>query len=587
MDTHSLKNTIERPPVLRLGILRSYSAETSPTRSFESYLPSPAGSDTFSHGATTNSFNMDYHGPRLHARNESYSGGLRNSNRIELRKKSMPDLRTAKLNFAELSLDLSEGDALADMHEGDHNNDGPQQDSNSSAGSDSVPSRSVISGGVLSGTSLERDAYFQRLSRLPTAIPLPRVAISLIDSARGILFAVSQAYETLEQYAINVADDHLSSILKRVLGPVSADMMHLINALDRFDRISRKAVPSPATCRGIVENCRNSVAVFGKAVAVLSLQLKAISTRNDVRYSRWILLKLHAAMVEISCTWQAMILHMDAIKTLLRSKIPSDSAQSPHLNPDFKTAKGSASQSSPVPRPHPAGLNSADLSVSVGRVRTARRHAGSFSSKDVEIGKKLPSYDDVPGTIRSVVPGLATYKPTLRPPKRQATAPLSTAPNTISSFLLTSSEPLASNSPSLILPEEASGINHSRHESQGSLQTTASSSSPSAPSKASFLDLPFNSKTQADREALQAVQAAVDIAPDVWEMIEETLGGVVEATVTVRETLETARAVTARLSDTIGSMQSGDAAANRKSLREDAHVFLKVWCGYLQLSLWS
>jgi hypothetical protein len=70
-------------------------------------------------------------------------------------------------------------------------------------------------------------------------------------------------------------------------------------------------------------------------------------------------------------------------------------------------------------------------------------------------------------------------------------------------------------------------------------------------------------------------------------MIEETLGGVVEATVTVRETLETARAVTARLSDTIGSMQSGDAAANRKSLREDAHVFLKVWCGYLQLSLWS
>jgi hypothetical protein len=576
MDTSSLKNTTERPPTLRLGVLRSYSAETSPTRTFESYAPGPAGLDKFSRDASTNSFHMDYHEPRLHARNESYSGGLRNTNRIELRKKSMPDLRTAKLDFTELSSGLYEGDVLADMHEGYHNNEGPQKDSNSSTSSDSVPPRSVIAGGVLSGTSLERDAYFQRLSSLPTAIPMPKVVTCLIDSARGILFAVSQAHETLEQYAVNVADDRLSSILKGVFGPVNADMMHLINALDLFDQTSRKTVPSPAACRAVVENCRNGIAIFGKAVAVLSLQLKVTSTRNNVRYSRWILLKLHAATVEISCTWQAMILHMDGIKKLLRSKTPSDFTQSPHKNPDFNTTKGTLTHSSPVPRLHPASLNSADLSVGVGRIRTARRHAGSFSYKDVEIGKKLPSYDDVPGIARSVVPGLAAHKPTLRPPKRQATAPPPTTPPTISSSLLTSSVPLASTSSSLIPPEEASGTNHSRRESQGSLQTTALASSPSAPSKANFLDLQFNSKIQVDREALQAVQAAVDIAPDVWAMIEETLGGVVEAMDTVRETLEKARAVTSRLSDTIRSMQSGDAASNRRSLREDAHVFLKV-----------
>jgi hypothetical protein len=496
----------------------------------------------------------------------------------------MPDLRTAKLNFEELSSDFAEGEFSADTFERDQNNDefvissdpSHQQDSHSSAGSDSFPSKSVTRGAVRSGTSvpLERDAYFRGLSTLPNGVPLPKAALCLIDAARSILFAMSQVYETLEKHAVNATDDRLSSVLKKVLDPASADIMHLINALVRFDLTSRKAVPSPEVCRGVIENCKNSVAVFGKVVAVLSLQLKVITTGNDVRHSRWILLELNAATVEVSCAWQAIIPHMDAIKMLLRVK--AFPAQSSLLNAEFDVIKGAARHPSPVLRPHPAGLNFTDVSVNAGRVRTARRHAGSFSSKDVEIGKKLPSYEDIPGTFRGVVSGLATHTPTLRPLKRQAAAP----PATIS---VTSSMPLASTSSSLIFPEEASHTNHSRQESQGSLQTSASSSSSSsAPSKASFLDLPVNSKAQVNNEALQAVQAAVDIAPDVWDMIEDTLGGVVEATETVRETLEIARAITLRLSDNIRSMQSVDSApTDRKSLREDAHVFLKVFRGHL------
>jgi len=401
-----------------------------------------------------------------------------------------------------------------------------------------------------------------------------------VDSARSILFAMSQVYGTLEQYAINAAGDRLSSILK-ALHPAGADMRHLIKALDRFDVTSRKAVPPPGVCRGVVENCKNSVAVFCKAVAVLSPQLKVMTTADDVRHSRWILLELNAATVEISYAWQAMIPHIDAIKAILCIK--ASPAYSPLVNaimPDFHTVKGALEQPSPVLRPHLAGLNSMDVSVNTGRVRTARRHAGSFSSKDVEIGKKLPSYEDISGTFRGVVSGLASHTPTLRPLKRQAAASLSATSITISSSSPTGSMSLSSSSSSLIFPEDAP--HHSRHDSQSSSRTSVPLSSPSVSSKASFLDLPFHPKTQVDKEALQAVQAAVDIAPDVWDMIEETLGSVGEAMETVRESLEIARIATTGLSDTIRLMQSVDSGPiDRKSLSEGAHVFLKVRYGHL------
>lgn len=579
--TFSLKNSAERPPPLHLGILKSYSAEASPTRSFESYLPSPTGSDiSFQDTAPINPFH--YHEPRLHARNESYNGGLRDTTRVELHaKKSMPDLRTAKLNFEELSPNIV-ADIPTDLMERDQNSDEfvipsdppHQQDSHSSFGPDSVQSRLATRGGARFGTSvaLERDAYFRGLSTPPSTDPLPKAAASLIDSARSISFAISQVHETLEHYAVNTVDGRLSSILKKVLDPTSADITHLINALVRFDVTSHKGVPSPGVCRDVVQKCKNSVAVFGKAVVVLSLQLKVITSGHDVRHSRWILLKLNAAMVEISCAWQAIIPHMDSIRTLLRVK--TFTARSPPSNAaisDVHAGKGAAKQPSPISRPPPAGLISIDVSANAGRVRTARRHAGSFSSKDVEIGKKLPSYDDIPGTLRGVVSGLATHTPTLRPLKRQA-MPLPMASATISSSSPTN--PVSLLPTSSTLPEEASRTNHSRQASQGSVQNSAL---PSAPSKPGFLDLPFNSKSQIDKDALQAVQAAVDIAPEVWDMIEDTLGGAAEATETVRETLETARVVTAKLSDLIRSMQSVDSVpTDRKSLRENAHIFLKV-----------
>jgi hypothetical protein len=93
--------------------------------------------------------------------------------------------------------------------------------------------------------------------------------------------------------------------------------------------------------------------------------------------------------------------------------------------------------------------------------------------------------------------------------------------------------------------------------------------------KTSFLELPSTSKTQVDKEALQAVQAAVEVAPMVWDMMEQTLGDALDAD--VRESLDRARAVTRRLADITRTMQEGgDVPLDRKVLREDSNLFLKV-----------
>lgn len=584
-DPPSPMYAADRPPPLHLGILQSYSSEASPTRSLASYPPSPVDTEAFHDDSILSGLNrLD---PQHHTRNASYAGGLSSPNRSELsEKKSMPDLRTAKLNFSRKVSTLPHPGSSTTplMNDKDHDSfsiPSPipyRQDSGSSFGSTSQlprlhssdtnqtsPTRSAPS------MAFERNSYFRRLSTLPSSSSLPKPLLCLIDSARSILFAVCQVYQALEHYMVYAIDDRLSSVLKKVLDPASTDMMQLINSLDRFDAMSRKTLPPPAVCRGVVESCRDTVAVFGKAVSVLGLQLKVIATGDDVRYSRWILLELYAASAEISSAWQAMVPNIEAIKPLLRAKtfsisIPGGESSEVHTALISQT---SGQTETPLSlRPHPVGLGPASGG---GRVRTARRHAGSFSSKDVEIGKKLPSYDDVPGMFGGVVSGIALHTPTLRAPKRQTTLPLSAS----SSFA--NPAPLASTSTFTSHSTVADGFrtNHSRQGSQVSLQASTSSS-PSIPSKTTFLELPSNSKTQVDKEAVQAVQAAVEVAPKVWDMMEDLLGNVLDAKNTVRETLERARAVTTRLSETIRVMQETDSAGDRKLLREDAHIFLKV-----------
>jgi hypothetical protein len=103
------------------------------------------------------------------------------------------------------------------------------------------------------------------------------------------------------------------------------------------------------------------------------------------------------------------------------------------------------------------------------------------------------------------------------------------------------------------------------------------SSSPIIPGKLmTSFELPSNSRIQVDKEALHAIKEAVDLAPTVWNMIEDSLEDVLSAKADFREGLNKARAVTKRLADMVVSMQEGDGPSDRKLLREDARLFLKV-----------
>ncbi|KAJ7063463.1 RAM signaling pathway protein-domain-containing protein [Mycena amicta] len=555
-DVHPSFN--DRPPPLHLGILGSFSAQTSPTHSFESYLPSPAESDKFfdeptQHPPRKDSLRNANPDSIAHARNASYASGIRSRERGPplAGKKSMPDLRTAKLSFLKKMPELPAPHKSIPIQEDSFPS--PQslrKDSDSSGSSSAIrpsakessPTRTAP---PVPSMAFERNSYFRRVSKMPASTTLPKSLISLMDSARSILFAMCQVYQSLEHYTIHAPDDRLKSVLRKVLDPASTDMMQFINALDRFDATSRKGLPSHTVCRGVVESCRDTVASFGKAVGVLSLQLKVIAGSDDVRYLRSMLLMLYGATAEVASAWQSMLPQIETIRPLLHPKsfpIPSPLMGSPDAYPPGSSNGhylGTPDQSPPPAR------------GGVGRTRMARRHAGSFSFKDLEIGKQLPSYDEPPLMSGGIVSG------------KQLPAPFT----------------------GMITVSNAEGSSrghhhsHSRTGSQASLYASSSSasisggasasSSPSIPSKASFLELPSSSKTQVDKEALQAIKSAVEVAPTVWDMMEQTLGDGLDAD--VRESLERARAVTRRLADITRVMQDGG-----EVLREDSNLFLKT-----------
>jgi len=198
-----------------------------------------------------------------------------------------------------------------------------------------------------------------------------------------------------------------------------------------------------------------------------------------------------------------------------------------------------------------------------GRTRTNRRHAGSFSSEDVEIGKKLP-YDLPPTMTGGVLSGPASYGPILRTPKKQATVPnLPFLPKTSSS-----------------LPfcyQNTSDDHSSGHTRQGSLKSIAYISPSSSPA---FLFKPSdlgNSRRKVEFEVSNAIQEAVETAPRVLDMVADMLlVGAVQNEREVRTVLEQAQSVMRKLSDILIKIHNGDVMWERRILQENTQAFLKV-----------
>ena len=566
-------SSFQRPPPLQLDGLHLHD-DSSPTRSVRSCTASPTEPDLFDGPAATTSMNVDYDAPIQHNRNASYAGQRQPSHRTEiLAKMSMPDLRSAKIDFTKKLPIRSQArlpslDGVNSLGGSTHEQLSRYPDLSLSIDTEVQSSASCTEESEDKSTpratysmAFERNSYFRRLSSFPSSVILPQSLLCLVETARSMLFAACQVYQTLDHYIVHV--DERLSVLRKVLEPASSDMLHLIAALDQFDASSRKALPPPAVCRAVVESCRDTAAAFGKVVRVLTLQSQVLTTCDDVRYSRLLLVELYAATAEIACAWKKMLPQMRHVKSLLHMNWSSS-----HPTSETKSV-APLDLSAQVLRYHMGGFGTNGVSGNLNRARTVRRHAGSFSSKDVEIGKKLPSYDDP-----SYRGGGSQGPPqTLRHPRRQATTP-ATLPSTQNSPRL----PL---SPAFVSRSVSRGRDyddgHSRQGSSSSIHASSVSSSPIIPGKLmTSFELPSNSRIQVDKEALHAIKEAVDLAPTVWNMIEDSLEDVLSAKADFREGLNKARAVTKRLADMVVSMQEGDSPSDRKLLREDARLFLKV-----------
>ncbi|KXN85487.1 Leucine-rich repeat-containing protein sog2 [Leucoagaricus sp. SymC.cos] len=410
-----------KPPPLHLGILQSPSAEPSPTQAFGDDEISPAFDYDLEIPSTFEQM-QNFDPPPLHTRTASYAEGLQQLPTPMLHgKKSLPDLRkahvptidptpTPPITHAAFHFSGSHPDEDSFLHSSSSSISTGFKLATPSSHSDASDVTSAVSPHErITSVAIERNSYFRRLSTLPLSHLLPQHLTNLAESARSLLFAMCQIYQSLEQYAALVIDDRFSVVLRKVLDAAHSDMMHFIEALEHFDSMSRASFPVPSICRTLVERCRDCAATFRKAIDILILRLK-VDPSEDLRFSRWMLLEMYAATAEIAGAWNSMQNHMENLKSYIRTKDPLAPLHVQETAPTLE-----------LPSQHTLRVGISE------RSRTARRHAGSFSSKDVEIGKKLPSYDLPSTKMGGILSGPAPHLPMLRTPKRQATAPVSSS----------------------------------------------------------------------------------------------------------------------------------------------------------------
>jgi len=359
-------------------------------------------------------------------------------------------------------------------------------------------------------------------------------------------------------------------------------MTQLNSSLDRFDALAKKTTPPAQVCRGLVECCRDTVAVFGKAIGVLALQLKILASKDDDRYMRSLILTFYGATAEISCAWQSMAPHIDAIKPLL-SDLRRPSVFRSHTLPlagNVPSPDGPNPASLESPPPHGVPLARPRQPNSLGGTARSRRHAGSFSSKDVEIGRSLPAYD-LPAMSSAFFNGMNGPMPMVR------TGPRHPALTSASSTSLASSR-LAGGYNAIRIQASAStgnlissaqSTNHMRQLSQASLTNSSASSSPMMPpNKPHALKIP-ESRTLVDKDALDAMEVAVESAPAVWGMMDrivEDLRDMPGGSEEVQKAIARARETTGMLKAHIRAIRDGEAGADKRGFREDAHVFVKA-----------
>lgn len=267
------------------------------------------------------------------------------------------------------------------------------------------PKRVEVERSTPSNFERNSGAYFRRQSMLPPstiAKTVPTALLQFADAIRGILFSLSQIYSALRQFVVFASQDRLPAKVARLMGSADQATNSLINALDRFDSLSRRGTPPSSIVRQIFTTCRDNVTTFGQLVSALQPQLKSLTASADVRYTRTLLLMLYGSMGEIANSWATVAPLFSSVDGTLSSSSTTLILQPPTPSPTLERTSSAASSGS---------TGGARLT----RTRSVtRRHAGSFSVEDVQLGAVLPPAEippvpAIPASTSLDDTGLADY----------------------------------------------------------------------------------------------------------------------------------------------------------------------------------
>jgi uncharacterized membrane protein YgcG len=314
--------------------------------------------------------------------------------------------------------------------------------------------------GVVGGLDRNSGAYFRRLSMLPASTiskAVPLALLHFIDAIRGILFSLSQIHSALKQFVVFATQDgFLPGALAKVMTSADASMGRLIDSLDRFDSSARRSAPDGAIVKEVFENCRDNVGVFSKLVSVLAIQLKVLVNSADVRYTRTLLLMLYGSMGEVARSWDVMASMAHGLKAMIDDPTTTITLHPPTPSPrsDVSDLASSTTAAGPGPgstvvaaaaaaaatataaaytmsaRPPPLPpLTTAVVGPPLANKSKARRHAGSFSVEDVQLGAAMPPASNPPEPLPPV-PAFAAAGdnyPQFPPPPATPTIPSSSS----------------------------------------------------------------------------------------------------------------------------------------------------------------
>ncbi|KAG8979387.1 RAM signaling network component [Tulasnella sp. 425] len=536
-------------------------------------------------------------GGSIHGRNASASfmgGRSTSAGNGLLVKKSLPDLRSAHLNGVinrngqprkgekGRGLDEPAVPPLSSNQIARDVNGQPRPTTRGTIG----PSSSTIGPAM----DAERHSYFKRYSTLPSSSvskTIPEAMLKTVDAIRGIFFAVGQMHSAIQHYTVFGTDERQASgVLGRLMNGANEFMSKLMTALDRFDSLSRRVLPPPGVCRELIEACRDTVTLAVKVVGVLGAQLKVLAGTDDLRFARTSLLMLYGAMAEVSNSWHALAPNLDAIQPLLQEYRAPPVSRS-HAASSSTPGRSKITPIAESPASPPRTLRSPNVPYAVSGKRVGRRNGGSFSYKDLEIGKSLvassPASTGETGASSissstsssgsTVVNGTSgTLKSVRRNnPGSQTTNTPSTSPSLSSA--------LPGQPPIPPVPT------HSRDNSASSGSTpvrgtpvpsTTPRPVPPTLARSRTSDLP-DSAQLVDRDMLATMDQTCDIALKACTLVEQEFfpdGN--DDYSELKEGVDKAREVTMTLKQDIEGVRAGYLESERKALYDHAQSFAKA-----------